>query len=83
MNDSYPGARRDLAILPPEARTNGSELLGPHPLEHDLASEPGDGGRQWLDVLTDQLARALPCGGRCERFGSEGCHSRRCRVGGQ
>jgi hypothetical protein len=43
------------------------------------------GGIGPLDVLGEGEPRSArpPCGGFCGRFGAQGCHSPRCRVGGE
>ena len=82
MDNSYPEVRRYPATVPADARSNGWRAGERRTLDRHLADQPGD-GRRWLDVLGDESARRPPCGGRCERFGAKGCHSPRCRVGGQ
>jgi hypothetical protein len=80
MYDSGREVRRE--ITPAYVWQNGRETIERQ--TPDRLGAPGDGdGRRWLDALGDGSARALPCGGRCERFGAQGCHSSRCRVGGQ
>ena len=71
MDDSYAASRnRPIVADPPSHEPELGELL---------ADEPGD--TRWLDVVGDERARAAPCGGRCQRFGVQGCHSPRCWVG--
>ena len=73
MYDSDREAHRYPAMLPPEQRNDGL-----------AARPPGDDGDRTPDLLgEDPPARRPPCGGSCERFGVQGCHSPRCCGGGQ
>lgn len=83
MYESYSEARERGAMLAAETPKSGRATI-----EHrarDRAVAGGSGGSGLLDALgEDQPTSARPpCGGCCERFGGQGCHSPRCRVGGE
>jgi hypothetical protein len=83
MPDSYRKARPHPAIMSPKARDNGREPRERNAVDRHLTGQRGDDHGRSLDMLDAEPVRALPCGGRCERFGVQGCHSPRCRVGGE
>jgi hypothetical protein len=83
MYDIYREVWRHRAVLPGEAWKHGRELIERHALDHLGAGSPGD-REPMLDMLGEgQPARRPPCGGSCQRFGAQGCHSPRCCVGAE
>jgi hypothetical protein len=83
MYESYSEARDRGATLAAEVSESVRRTI-----EHrarDRAFAGGSGGSGLLDVLGEDELRSArpPCGGFCERFGAQGCHSPRCRVGGE
>jgi hypothetical protein len=84
MYDTYREVWRHRAVLPGEAWMHGREMIERPALDHLVAGPPGDDDETLLDVLGEgQPARVPPCGGRCQRFGVQGCHSPRCCVGAE
>ena len=83
MYDIYGEVCQRRAVLPGEAWKHGRELIERHALDHLVAGSPGE-HEPMLDTLSeDQPARRPPCGGSCQRFGVQGCHSPRCCVGAE
>lgn len=81
MYDTYREVWRHRVVLPGEARKHGREMIERPALDHLLAAGPGGDDEPMLDMLSeDQPARRPPCGGSCQRFGVQGCHSPRCCV---
>jgi hypothetical protein len=68
MYDTHREVWRHRAVLPGEARKL-------------IAGQPDDDERMLEMVGEGPPARTPPCGGSCERFGVQGCHSPRCCVG--
>jgi hypothetical protein len=68
MYDTYREIWHHRAVMPGEARKH-------------VAGPPCDDDEPMLDMLSEgQPARRPPCGGSCQRFGVQGCHSPRCCV---
>jgi hypothetical protein len=84
MYDSYREVRTYPEVIPAKARKNGRETIERHALDRLLADQSGD-DCGWVPYVPseDGPARRPPCGGRCERFGVQGCHSPRCCVGAE
>jgi len=83
MYDSYREVWRRRAVLPGQAWKHGREMIEHHALDHLVAGSPAE-HEPMLDMLSeDQPARTPPCGGSCQRFGVQGCHSPRCCVGAE
>jgi hypothetical protein len=80
MYDSYRDVRRR-AVLPGETWTHGREMIERHGLDHLVVGPPGEHEPMLEMLREDQPASRPPCGGRCERFGVQGCHSPRCLAG--
>jgi len=81
MYDIYRQVWRHRAVLPGEARKHGRKMIEPQALDHLIAGPPGDHDEPMLDLLGEgPPARRPPCGGGCQRFGVQGCHSPRCCV---
>ncbi len=83
MYESYSEARDRGATLAAEASESGRRTIERRAGDRAVAGRSGGSGL--LDVVgEDEPMRATPpCGGCYARFGVQGCHSPRCRVGGE
>jgi hypothetical protein len=83
MYDSYREVWRHRAVLPGGAWRHEGELSARHGLDQLAADLPGNDELMREMLGEDQPARRAPCGGSCQRFGVQGCHSPRCCVGAE
>jgi hypothetical protein len=83
MYESYSEARDRGVTLAADALESVRRTIEHRARDRAVAGRSGGSGL--LDVLGEEepTSGRPPCGGRCARFGVQGCHSPRCRVGGE
>lgn len=80
MYESYSEAGDRGATLAAEASESVRRTIEHRARDHAVAG--GSGGSGSLGEEEPPSAKP-PCGGCCARFGVQGCHSPRCRVGSE